>query len=617
MSFDSDFYDAKEQIRQSVAIDDLVRSYIELRPKGRIFLGHCPWHEDSHPSLQVNPERQSWRCWVCDIGGDVFSFVMQREQVEFREALEILADRAGIVLQRGRGQGKVEPGTSRHKPTLFRVMAWAEEQFHNFLLHSPDAGSARRYLRDRDISADSIERFHIGFSPDSWQWLIDRARGASFSPAVLEAVGLAGLSQKSNRHYDWFRGRLLFPIRDPLHRCVAFGARVLPAQATPQTPKYVNSPDTRLFTKSDQLYGLDIARDEAQKSRELVVVEGYTDVVMAHQVGVSNVVAVLGTALNERHIANMRRFSDRIALVLDGDAAGRSKAAAALEHFVAEAMDLRVLNLPDNLDPFDFFGQFGAEPFYALLKDAPDALDHNIQVVTEGIDLLSETHDSSSALENVLTTLARTAPTAAMRIRLEQILGRVARKFGVDTTRVRQRLQELRIEVRSRSSRSARKSANETPAEKPQLTPLERELFGILSERHEIAAESLSSITLDDMQSSAGRSLLGVYVTCHESDRSLEFGNVLASIEDPHLKNILVAADEEMRLKSDQALESAPERLDGLLRHFVLASEARARREAEMAMQNGNLDDKEELLALQQVFQSERNRQGISAPTDG
>lgn len=617
MSFSLDYYDAKEQVRQAIGIVDLLRGYIDLRPKGRIFVGHCPWHDDSHPSLQVNPDRQSWRCWVCDIGGDLFSFVMQREQVNFREALELLADRAGITLPRAGQQGKVEPGTARHKPTLYRALEWAERQFHQFLLRAPEAEAARRYLDQRGISGESIQRFQLGYSPESWQWLIDRARTTPFSPAVLQAVGLAGLSQKSNRHYDWFRGRVLFPIHDPQRRCVAFGGRVLPQHAAGQTAKYVNSPDTRLFTKSEQLYGLDLARDGAHKSRELVVVEGYTDVVMAHQVGLNNVVAVLGTALNQRHIGNMRRFADRIALVLDGDQAGRTKAAAALEQFVAEAMDLRVLNLPDDLDPFDFFVQFGAEAFESLLQDAPDALEHKIQTVTAGIDLLRDTHRASGALEDILGTLSRSARTAAMQLRQEQILARIARRFGVREERLRERLQQLRGEGQSPTRVHARDRQPPPAARRPKLTPREQELFGIIAEHPELAEDTVERLDAEQLESSSARELLAVYVACHGAGRSLAFADILAAIEDPQLQNILVAADEDSRRKTQQALEDAPRRLAGLLHDFAMAFETRARRETELALQNGQLDDQEELLALQQIIQSERNRQGIHAPTDG
>ena len=358
--------DVREQIRQSTDIVELIGSYLQLRRQGRGFVALCPWHNDKRPSLQVNPQRQSWKCWVCDVGGDAFSFVMQREGVDFREALQILADRAGIELTRNR-QPKAPPGSPQDKRTLYRAMQWAEEQFHSCLLHAGEAGPARDYLQKRSISAESMERFRLGFSPPGWSWLLDRARATEFSAQVLEAVGLCARSEKTGGYYDRFRDRVLFPIRDLQSRPIAFGGRILPGEGEGKAAKYINSPETRLFSKSDNLYGLDVARDIVAKQREVVVVEGYTDTVIAHQFGVTNAVAVLGTALGPRHIQILRRFADRIVLVLDGDEAGRRRTNEILELFLAAQVDVRILTLPQGLDPADFLLESGAEAFQELL----------------------------------------------------------------------------------------------------------------------------------------------------------------------------------------------------------------------------------------------------------
>ncbi|MCO6454634.1 MAG: DNA primase [Pirellulaceae bacterium] len=656
MSVESDMFDAKEQVRQAIGIVDLVRSYIELRPKGRIFVGHCPWHNDSNPSLQVNPERQSWRCWVCDLGGDIFSFVMQREQVGFREALEILADRAGVVLRKSSREERAEEGSPRHRPTLYRALGWAEEQFHRCLCQSEAAEPAREYLRQRGINEQSIAEFRLGFSPSGWQWLLDRSRGTGFSPEVLEAVGLLGRSQNGGRMYDRFRERLIFPIRDPLRRCVAFGGRIVPGLSEGQPAKYINSPETRLFTKSEHLYGLDLARDEVARQRELVIVEGYTDVVMAHQVGVKNVAAVLGTALNERHIANVRRFTDRVALVLDGDEAGRTKANAILELFVAADMDLRIVTLPDNLDPFDFFLREGADAFRTQLRSAADALDHKLDVVTQGIDLLRDTHRATAALEDVLRTLALAPDEPATKLREEQLLGRLARRFAVDEQRIRERLRQLRRAGGGRATpagggpargganpaepnrsdlaavparpgqaqparlESERAESDRAESDRParqRLLPQELELLGILARHPELVEDAVASISSERLTTDDAIQLFGVYAARLDGGESVAFEEVLLSIENPYWKYLLVAADEDARDKSEPALESAAERLDGLVRHFQLAAEAQRQRETVHALHAGGLDEEEELLALMRIVQSERNRQGISAPTEG
>ncbi|MBI2480947.1 MAG: DNA primase, partial [Planctomycetia bacterium] len=185
----------------------------------------CPWHEDTKPSLQINPARQSWKCWVCNDGGDIFSFAMKREGIDFREALEMLADRAGVVLQATPATPRPTAGSPGDKKTLYAACEWAEQQFAQCLQRSSDAEVARKYFADRKVNAESSQRFHLGFSPDSWQWLLDRARSTPFSPAVLEAAGLLAKSPKSGRFYDRFKGRVIFPIRDPQNRAIGFGGR--------------------------------------------------------------------------------------------------------------------------------------------------------------------------------------------------------------------------------------------------------------------------------------------------------------------------------------------------------------------------------------------------------
>ena len=276
--FDSSF--DKEQVRQAIDIVDLLSKYnLVLRRQGRGYVTHCPWHDDQRPSLQVNPERQSWKCWPCDIGGDIFSFVMKIEGVDFPEALAMLADRAGIQLQRhthhesshGVSDGPPPEGEI-DKRTLYKAAAWVERQYHECLLHAPEAEPARKYFQERGISAESIERFQLGFAPLERDWILKQA-GGSGAPGtqgrrakVLEAIGALRRSSASGALYDLFRGRGLFAIHDAQGRPVGMGGRLLPGVETFLPGKYVNSPETPLFRKSQLLYGLDLAKEAIHKS---------------------------------------------------------------------------------------------------------------------------------------------------------------------------------------------------------------------------------------------------------------------------------------------------------------------------------------------------------------
>ena len=424
--------DAKERVRQATDLVDLVGSYHVLRRQGRGYVALCPWHDDTRPSLQISPERQTWKCWVCDLGGDIFTFVQQQEGVGFREALEMLAERAGVTLPSSAAPA-TKTGDPNDKPTLYKAAKWAADQFHRCLLESSAAAPAREYLAKRGISQESILRHGIGFAPKQFTWLADQGAKAGHSQLVLEAVDL--LRRKDGGAYDFFRGRVMFPIRDSQSRPIAFGGRILPQWAD-DTAKYLNSSETRLFVKSENLYALDLVREAVQKSghRHLVIVEGYTDVVVALQAGMDNVVAVLGTALGPRHLRLLRRYADRLTLVLDGDDAGQKRTNEVLEMFVAEQLDLRVASLPAGLDPADYVQQRGVDAFRDLVEQAPDALQHKLQAVTAGLDP-ADLHGAHQALEDVLRMLAA-APRlgddsagGAARLREQQVLARLAREF--------------------------------------------------------------------------------------------------------------------------------------------------------------------------------------------
>ena len=418
VAFDS-LFDAKEQVRQAIDIVDLLGKYnLQLRRQGRGYAAHCPWHDDTRPSLQINPERQSWKCWPCDIGGDIFSFVMKMEGVDFGEALAMLADRAGIKLEKRRldPQAGGSPGqasqaaTGADKRTLYKAAAWVERQYHECLLNSPDAEPARQYFQERGINSESIDRFQLGFAPLDRDWILKQAGGSGSRAKILETIGVLARSSQGGYPFDRFRGRGLFSIRDAQGRPVGMGGRLLPGVEINSPAKYINSPETPLFRKSHLLYGLDLAKEAFHKSKQktALVMEGYTDVIIAHQYGFTNAVAVLGVALGETHVKILKRFVDRIVLVLDGDEAGQKRANEVLELFIAQQADLRILTLPDDLDPCEFCNWRGAEAFTELLATGTvDAPITPFKAPCAGIDLDRDIHALSQALEWLIAILAK------------------------------------------------------------------------------------------------------------------------------------------------------------------------------------------------------------------
>ena len=629
--------DAKEQIKQAIDIVELVERHVRLRRQGRNFVGLCPWHDDSRPSLQVNPERQSFKCWVCDIGGDVFTFVQKIEGVSFREALEMLAERAGISLQPLPKQSSGGPAGTFDKQTLLKAAAWAEAQYHACLLEAPEAEHARRYLDERGISAESIARFRLGFSPDAWDWIVRRARMADDAARtehrlkLLEAIGILARPAGGGSPYDRFRGRLLFSIHDAQERPVGVGGRVVPQPAASASQssgrpaaKYVNSPETPLFTKSQLLYGLDVARDAIRRGRTAVVMEGYTDVIMAHQYGFDGAVAVLGTALGEGHVRILRRLADRIVLVLDGDEAGQRRANEVLELFVAQQVDLAIVTLPEGLDPCDFLRERGAEALSEMLESkAVGALDHAFAAATRGLDLDRDLAGADRALERILSIIAR-APRltpgsdAQQQAREWRLLSNLAMRFRVPEETVRRRLRELRRRSLQRRPEAGRPEAS-SPAARPveyRVDACEQALLELLL-AHPHCFEWVRGAIADDWALSPTFRVI-LETSCRLADAGIvpSFDRMMLEFDDPAMASLLVGLDDGGQAKWSGDPDPLPA-LDELIRTLQRREVERRRPGQIGALREGGLDTSQETRLLEDILRQERSRQGISEPTDG
>jgi len=603
--------DLKERVRDATDIVDVVGSYIALRRGGKAMVGLCPWHDDSRPSLQVNAERQTFRCWVCDIGGDVFNFVMRMEKVEFREALEQLADRAGIQIPRGRGG---LPGDD--KAALRKACGWAAERFHACLTGASEAAAARDYLAGRGLSAATIKRFQLGFAPPGWDWLLRQASAAGIATADLVKTGLAVERQGQTGHYDRFRDRVIFPIRDPQGRCVAFGGRVLPGAAA-DSAKYINSPETPLFSKSSMLYGLDTARDAMTKSRRAIVVEGYTDCLAARQAGIDDAVAVLGTALGERHAKLLRRYADRIVLVLDGDDAGRRRANEVLDVLLAEPIDVRIARLPAGVDPCEFILERGREAFESLADAAGDPLEYRMDEALGS--LASDAGDDAAlaSIESVLAALATASRRSSLansqyQIREDQVLGRLARRFGLGRDVLRGRLDDLRGEPGTAGRRSSGPTAGSADA--PRLPPWDREVIEVLVGVPDSIGVIVQQVGETGVETPAARQVLEAAERLHREGRPVALGGLLLELTDPALQSLLVAVDES---RADRGQIDPQERLQHLEEAIRRRAAERRARASARALKTDRLDTGAEAELLARLVAERRAVQGMAEPKDG
>lgn len=428
----------KELVRSHTDIVGLIGEAISLQPRhgGREYVGLCCFHEDRNPSLTVTPARQTFRCWACQTGGDCFTFLMEREKVTFPEALEILARRANLPIpQRKKSQS---PDEERNRAKVYEVLQWAENEFHRCLLESPLAAVAREYAAGRKLTADILREYRIGFHPDDYKWLQNRAQGR-YAPALLLEARLIG--QNDRGYYDKFNHRLMFPIHNERGQVVSFGGRVLPGSEDPA--KYKNGDESVVFHKSRILYGLTKARDRIIKRRRALVVEGYTACIAAHARGnMLNTVATLGTALTDSHVSTLKRFASEVVLVFDGDRAGRDAARKSAEKFIAQNLDLKVLTLPLGQDPDDYLSSHSAEEFEKLVESAPDFWEHQYVSLRDEHGLHSV--DSKRRIIDGMLSLLAEMPGIGGSLQESLYLAKLAHRVALGEDVIRARLQELR-----------------------------------------------------------------------------------------------------------------------------------------------------------------------------
>ncbi|HEV3257716.1 MAG TPA: DNA primase [Gemmataceae bacterium] len=498
-----------KQVKEANDIVEVVGSYVSLRPAGRKFKGLCPFHDDHRPSFDVDPQFQNYRCWSCGKSGDVFTFIQEHERVDFREALELLARRAGITLEKSSG-GSQNSGRAR----MLEVVKWAAEQYHQCLLDSPLAEAARHYLGERRLTGETVRCFGLGFAPPAGDWLVQRAAQRGLPADVLEKVGLLGQRREGRGCYDRFRDRVMFPIRNVRGQPVGFGGRILPSSPlSARDPKYYNSSDSPLFSKSAQLYGLDQARQAGATAGYLAVVEGYTDVLMAHQVGIAQVVSTMGTALNAHHVQHLRRWlaGGRVVLVFDADAGGKTGVDRALETFVSQEVDLTIATLPEGMDPCDLLVQQGPEPFRAALAGAVDALEFKLNQVLAA-ESAAGVEGRRRAVDAVLSIIARAPDMAgqAGAVKRELVVSRIASRLGINEEAVWGRLRELR-----RSEAATRHGGDSEAVPAPRgapAAPHEIELLQVLLADQTLVPVAAAEVTPAELAHPGLRRLLeGLY----------------------------------------------------------------------------------------------------------
>ena len=507
--------DIVPEVKAAIDIVDILGGYLELKPAGGDrFKGLCPFHREKTPSFLVSRDRQTFHCFGCDKGGDVFSFLQDIEGIGFRDALELLADRAGI--QMPTYSGGSGGGGDEERTVLLKLHSFAANFYHTRLM-SESGVVGRDYVKSRGFGGEIAKRFSVGYVPEGWQHLTDAAVSDGFRPNALESSGLA--KQGERGLYDRFRNRLMFPIRDVSGKVVAFGGRALDDDPA----KYMNSPENPVYKKNRVLYGLFEARESMREKKEALIVEGYFDVLRCVDSGIENVVATCGTALTPGHATLLRRYVSSVLVVFDGDAAGVRAALRSVGILVAAGLSVRAMALPDGLDPDDFLRDRGAEAFETLAAEAPDFLRFYVRMNSDRTDTIEGRSEVAKELFAVLSDITDL-------VRQDEYVKLMAHELGLDVHRCRQ---AFTAHGRERGG-DRRVPEGEGPETRVRVNLHDREFVSILVHDRALLDETAAALSTLNLKPSAVMEVVDALVRSDD--------DVLRALESDEAKQLYTAA---------------------------------------------------------------------------
>jgi DNA primase len=581
-----------DRVKQQADIVRVVGEYVRLRKNGQNFTGLCPFHSEKTPSFAVHPVKQIYHCFGCGVGGDVFKFIMEIEKCDFPEAVRAVADKCGIAIPRSRESSPEERREQQQRTALVEVHREAAAFFARQLEGTPEGKAARGYLADRGLDVEAIARFGLGYAPSGGDALLRHLK-AKYPEKLVELAGLAS-RDPSGRPHDRFRRRIIFPIANESGKVVAFGGRAL----GDDLPKYLNSPETPIYIKSGVLYHLDRAKETIRQADAAILVEGYMDTIAVAQSGISNVVASCGTSLTETQVKLLSRFTRRIIVNYDPDAAGQAATERSLSILLEHNCDVRVLALPGGKDPDTFIRSEGAAAYRKLLESAPAYLDYLIGRARQ--------HGVAGAEQklramNFLMPFVQRIPNALLR---SEWASRIAHELRVDEPVLREALRraaaERRSEVKTQPALAGRT-----------VRPAERRLVQMLMEENDF------------------RERLGEEIRAHQLHLGLETERILRALLEagggalPEATNVAPKLEEyDRRLLFEIAFESGAESsweeaescLEVLRRRKSEEELASVQRQIEACAESGAGGDAEELRALQARKLELRRRLASMAP---
>ncbi|NTV29416.1 MAG: DNA primase [Candidatus Omnitrophica bacterium] len=577
--------DIISQIIDKTDIVATIGSYIPLKRVGRSFKALCPFHHEKTPSFIVNPDRQIYRCFGCGEGGNVLGFIMKHERLEFPEAVRMLADKAGIVIP----ETRTDPAQDSLRQKIFAVNEAAVEYFQANLMSSsePEVKAARDYLKSRRINADCARHFKLGYVFDSWDGIIKHLQKKGFDQKVIGSSGLVVAREDGRGFYDRFRGRLIFPIFDHRGRPVAFGARALKKE---ERAKYINSPETAVYTKGQHLYGFNLSKEAVGSEDAAVIVEGYLDFIRPFAAGVENVAASLGTALTIDQIRLVRRYTHNVIMLYDMDSAGQTATLRSLDVLLAEEMNVRIATLAEGEDPDSFILKYGVEEFRSCLASARDLFDFEVELLSRQYGE-SKAESRAKICQEMIPTIDK-IPNEVVK---ENYLTKLAQRFKLPDVVLRQMRQRLQSKQTSRAVEevgTAIRREDDIPRDEGILLRL------MLSDRRWLAL-ARKTVGPESFRHPATREIVDKLYGLFDVDLDMSTAVLLEQLEDGRARKLVAATADNNDIVGGDAERVFNDCLARLKRSLIKEKRERLRTEIRRAEKEGSRD---KVLDLQKEF---------------
>ncbi|MFH1847696.1 MAG: DNA primase [Candidatus Omnitrophota bacterium] len=515
--------DTINQILDRVDIVEVVGGYIPLKRAGRNYRALCPFHHEKTPSFMVSQDKQIFHCFGCGAGGNVFNFVMKYERLEFPEAARMLAQESGVVIP---STDSRDPQAESFTNKLYAANELATDFYHKNLLGSPSGKEAGAYLKDRGLTEESIKLFKLGYSLPRWDGVVSLARSKGIEPDILQKAGLAIKRNTGDGYFDRFRDRIIFPIFNIKNRIIGFGGRVFKG-VSKDDPKYMNSPETQIYNKSRNLYGLNFTWREISKEDLAIIVEGYLDLIIPYQAGVRNMVASLGTALTREQIGLIRRYTKNTVIIFDSDRAGEFATLRSLDLLLEEGLSVSIVRLEAGSDPDSFVRKHGPDRFKELISSACNLFDYKMGLLKSRYDS-RKTEDKARIVEEMLPTIAK-VKNAVLR---SEYIKSLAHALLLDEDAIRLELKKVKPDYAEPRQQKAASGGGRPSGQIPEARQSEKMLAAIMLSDNIFVQEVKENLDAEDFQDPVIRKIVDILFKFSRDSKAISPSRLINYLDD-------------------------------------------------------------------------------------